>query len=102
MIPVYPTYDIHSIPGPDGTVVYTRTMGSSSPKNDGGSASYYKLPRRARELQDLIEYRGMNFAIGNIFKAAYRMGADHSSEARDLRKIIWFAKRELKRIKKGS
>jgi hypothetical protein len=67
--------------------------------NDGGSASYYELPANARELQDLIEYRDMNFAVGNIFKAAYRLNATetHSNYARDLRKIIWFAERELKR-----
>jgi hypothetical protein len=65
--------------------------------NDGGSTpSQYALPEDATELQDLIEYREMNFAIGNIFKAAYRMGhCSHSDNARDLRKIIWFAQRQL-------
>ena len=68
--------------------------------NDGGSASYYELPPGARELQDLIEAKSMNFAVGNIFKAAYRLGDDrsHSNRARDLRKILWFAQRELDRI----
>jgi hypothetical protein len=68
--------------------------------NDGGSASYYELPDGAMELQDLIEYKGMNFAVGNIFKAAYRLGdnGSHSNPRRDLKKIIWFAQRELDRI----
>jgi len=38
----------------------------------------------------------MSFAVGNIFKAAYRMG--QKGEVYDLNKIIWFAKRELRRI----
>jgi hypothetical protein len=64
--------------------------------NDGGSASYYELPEGATELQDLIEGKNMNYAVGNMFKAVYRLGADHhSNKARDLRKIIWFAEREL-------
>jgi len=66
--------------------------GSSTP-------SQYALPPGAKELQDLIEYRQMNFAVGNILKAAYRLGnCPHSDAARDLRKIIWFANRELARI----
>jgi len=64
----------------------------------GSTPSQYGLPEDAKEIQDLIEHRGMNFAIGNIFKAAYRLGhCDHSDTARDLRKIIWFAQRELDR-----
>jgi hypothetical protein len=69
--------------------------------NGGSTPSQYELPPKATELQDLIEYREMNFSIGNIFKACYRMGeCSHSDEMRDLNKIIWFAKRELA-LKKG-
>ena len=70
--------------------------------NDGGSnPKQYALPKDAKELQDLIEHRNMNFAIGNIFKACYRYGnCDHSSKKRDLEKVIWFANRELDRINK--
>lgn len=70
--------------------------------NNGGSTDYYKIPDSAKDLQDLIEYREMNFAQGNMFKALYRANAednDHSSYERDLNKIIWFAEREKKRIK---
>lgn len=65
----------------------------------GSTPSQYGLPEGATELQDLIEYREMNFSIGNIFKAAYRLGTKNPDEY-ELRKIIWFAERELKRIKK--
>jgi hypothetical protein len=41
---------------------------------DGWSSDYYKLPNDASELGDLIEHRNMNFNVGNIFKAAYRLG----------------------------
>lgn len=75
---------------------------NSRPKHlsDGGSTpEQYGLPAGARELQDLIEHRDMNFAVGNIFKACYRMGnCGHSSARRDLNKMIWFAKRELARL----
>ncbi len=66
----------------------------------GSTPSQYRLPEGAEELQDLIEYRDMNFAIGNIFKACYRMGTcSHSDKVRDLNKIKWFVDREFKRIK---
>ncbi len=66
---------------------------------EGWSTNYYELPPNARELQDLIEFKQMNFSIGNIFKASYRMGdKDGTSKAYDLRKIIWFAERELRRL----
>lgn len=65
----------------------------------GSNVKQYGLPKGAIELQDLIEHREMNFAIGNIFKACYRMdNCDHSDARRDLNKIIWFANRELKRL----
>lgn len=69
--------------------------------NNGGSTDYYKLPAGAKDVQDLIEYKNMNFAIGNCFKALYRLGdCNHSDKERDLNKIIWFAQRELNLLKK--
>ena len=63
-------------------------------KSDGGSTSYYALPPGAKELNDLIEYRNMNFALGNIFKACYRFGEkDGAEKTYDLNKIIYFAER---------
>ncbi len=72
--------------------------------NDGGSnPEQYALPEDATELQDLIEYRNMNYAIGNIFKACYRLGkCGHSDKSRDLNKILWFVQRELDRIDSSS
>ena len=67
----------------------------------GWSSDYYVLPEDCKEIQDLIEYRNMNFAVGNIFKAAYRLGNKKGTDsAYDLRKIIWFAERELARLGK--
>ena len=66
--------------------------------NNGGSTDYYKIPTNAKDLQDLIEYKDMNFSLGNIFKACYRLGkCSHSDAVRDLNKIIWFANREINR-----
>ncbi|WP_422048081.1 hypothetical protein [Shimia sp.] len=67
--------------------------------SDGGSSDYYKLPEDITDLQDLIEHQEMNFAMGNIFKAAWRLGKKAGNDASyDLKKIIWFAERELARI----
>ena len=67
--------------------------------SNGSSTSYYKIPENATDLIDLIEYKNMNFAIGNIFKACYRLGQkDGNDDAYDLRKIIFFAQRELTRL----
>jgi hypothetical protein len=66
--------------------------------SDGGSTDYYKIPDGATDLQDLIELKNMNFSIGNIFKACYRLGEKSGTDANyDLRKIIFFAERELAR-----
>lgn len=66
--------------------------------SDGGSTDYYKLPYGAKELLDLIEHKQMNFNVGNIFKAAYRLGEKAGNDlSYDLKKIIFFAERELAR-----
>jgi len=45
----------------------------------------------------------MNFAVANIFKAAYRLGGkEGTSPEYDLNKIVFFAERELIRRKKLS
>lgn len=78
----------------------TKTIQDTA-NNNGGSTDYYKLPPNATDIMDLIEYRNMNFSMGNIFKACYRMGeCDHSDKVRELNKIIWFAQRELNLAKK--
>ena len=71
----------------------------SEEKPGGSTPSLYALPEGAKELQDLIEHRNMNFAVGNMFKACYRLGEkDGVDKAYDLRKIIFFAERELRRV----
>jgi hypothetical protein len=77
----------------------TASDSTSGVVSDGGSTSYYEIPESAQELQDLIEHKAMNFAVANIFKASYRLGEKAGSDALyDLRKIIWFANREIKRL----
>jgi len=67
---------------------------SIEPTRDGGSTDYYKLPIDAINLQDLIELKDMNFSVGNIFKACYRLNDEHhSSRTRELNKMKWFIER---------
>lgn len=67
--------------------------------SDGSTASYYELPSGARELQDLISFKNMNAQIGEIFRECYRYGqASHSDEIRGIKKILFYAQAELKRI----
>ena len=71
------------------------------PINDGSSADYYDLPSNARDIQDIIELRNLNWNRANILKAIYRMGSqDHSSVERDLNKILYFTNREIRRLTK--
>lgn len=68
-------------------------------KSTGWSTDYYELPDGAKELQDLIEYREMNFSVGNIFKACYRLGRkDGATTLYDLNKIRWYVEREIARV----
>lgn len=70
--------------------------------NNGGSTDYYKFNQNWKECQDVIEAKEMNFAQGNIFKASFCFNQgrhDATTYERELNKIIYFAKRELERIK---
>ena len=70
-------------------------------QNNGNDTDYYKIPADAEMLQDLIEHKNMGWNIANVFKSCYRINdSTHSSYERDLNKILWFANRELNRIKK--
>lgn len=69
--------------------------------NNGGSTDYYKLDPAWTDLQDIIEAHSLNFAQGNILKAAFAFNIGRHSAAtyeRDLNKIIWFAQRELEQL----
>lgn len=81
----------------------TLTVTAVYPELTGLSSSYYQLPEGCKELQDLIEYKNMNFARGNVFKAAYRLGdKPGTDQIYDWEKIIWFANREIERLKKNA
>ena len=72
----------------------------SKTKSDGSSTDYYALPAEATDLLDLIEHKKMSFALGNIFKACYRLGEKHGTDLTyDLNKIIFFAERMKQQIK---
>lgn len=87
---------------PDSEIFKSDSAGID-PTNNGGSTDYYGIPSHAFTLQDLIEFKHMNFAQGNIFKAVYRLNDTHHSDTiRDLNKIIWFAQRELSRLQKDT
>lgn len=81
----------------------TRHFDTNKDDLTGSSSAYYKLPEDATDIQDLIEHRNMNFAQGNILKAIYRIGEKPGVDAiYDLKKIIWFANREINRISKNN
>jgi hypothetical protein len=70
-------------------------------KSDGKASAYYDFPKGCNTLNDLIEYKDMSFAQGNIFKAAYRLGnKDGISIEYDLNKIIYYAQRMLNQLEK--
>lgn len=74
----------------------------SESTNNGGTTDYYQINPSWKQAQDIIESRNMNFSQGNILKSAFCFNTPrHSgtSYERELNKIIWFAKRELKRLK---
>lgn len=76
---------------------------SSKAVSDGSSASYYELPGNSRELQDLISAKNMNAQIGEIFRECYRYGqASHSDEIRGIKKILFYANAELKRLQNAN
>jgi hypothetical protein len=68
----------------------------------GSDADYYKLPKDAKDLMDLIEHRKMSFSEGNIFKAIWRLGGKPGvDKIYDLDKIIFFANRLKGEIENG-
>lgn len=75
----------------------------SKTTSDGWSTDYYKIPEGAKELGDLIDHKDMNFNVGNIFKASYRLGEKEGTDAMyDLNKIIWFATREKQKLERSA
>lgn len=77
----------------------TQRIVPAKTKSDGSSTDYYKIPAGATDLIDLIEHKNMGFSVGNIFKACYRLGEKHGTDALyDINKIIFFAERMKKQI----
>jgi hypothetical protein len=77
-----------------------RMMKEDKIVSDGKATAYYDFPVGAVTLNDIIEYKEMSFARGNIFKAAYRLGEkDGIDDEYDLNKIIYYAERMLNVIK---
>ena len=69
--------------------------------SDGLSANYYKLPKDAKELQDLISFKNMNAQVGEAFRSLYRYGqCSHSSKEREIKKVLYYCQRELERLNK--
>lgn len=69
--------------------------------SDGKATSYYDFPVGAVTLNDLIEFKQMSFARGNMFKAVYRLGEKNGvDDEYDLNKIIYYAERMLNLLKK--
>jgi hypothetical protein len=72
---------------------------SDGSTSDGSTASYYELPKNSTQLQDLISAKNMNAQIGEIFRECYRYGqASHCDEIRGIKKILFYANAELKRL----
>lgn len=68
-------------------------------KSDGSTASYYELPKGAKELQDIISAKNMNAQIGEIFRSCMRYGeVEHSEKLRDAKKIKFYIDSEIKRL----
>jgi len=87
-----------------GDVIASDDINIENPAtNNGGSTDYYKIDKKWNMAQDIIEAREMNYAQGNVLKAAFTFNTkrhDGTDYERELNKIIYFAKRELVRIKR--
>lgn len=74
----------------------------STSDNNGGSTDYYKFSPSWKECADIIEGRQMNYNQGNIMKSAFCFNTgrhDGTTYEREINKIIYFAQRELDKIK---
>jgi hypothetical protein len=66
-------------------------------KESGADGGYYVLPKKCKQLQDIIYHKQMGFERGNIFKAAYRWDVKPDLPY-NLEKIIWFASYVLTKL----
>lgn len=107
--PVEDVQEVNTLAPPPKTAGKRRIYGGGpnmqqiAKTSDGGSSPYYVILPGEKDAQDIIERKSMNFARGNVFKAAWRMGEkDVASELYDWRKIKWFAEREIARLEKAN
>lgn len=77
--------------------VFNDLKESKTTRGDGGTTSYYELPKDAKELGDLIYHKEMNHSIGEAFCALYRL-KDNGEYARNLRKAKYYIDLELSRV----
>ncbi len=85
----------------NGTDIYYGKQPNKA-SNNGGSTSYYDFEKGWKEAGDIIEGRKMNFNQGSMFKCTFCFNIGRHSATdyeRELNKLIYFAQRELKRIK---
>ena len=77
-------------------------------EHTGGSSSYYDVTIHGQTISclDIIEALDMDFTLGNIFKAAWRIAASRNgkkkkgnNEVYDAEKIVFFGGRILKQEK---
>lgn len=75
-------------------------------EHTGGSSSYYDVTINGQTVSclDIIEALNMDFVLGNIFKAAWRIAAARNgknkkgnNEVYDAEKIVFFGERLLKK-----
>lgn len=74
-------------------------------RNNGGDTDYYRLPPNCKTLMDLIEFKSMSFAQGEIFKAIYafneraeRATDGSSSKLREANKVLYYAQRIVRQL----
>lgn len=75
-------------------------MKAKNSKNNGGKTDYYKIKKKWKTAQDIVEAKKMNYAQGNVLKVAITFNTGRHSGTdyeRDLNKAIYFLNRELKK-----
>lgn len=91
-------FDLQPVTSPEEEPDAVMAMPPATSVSDGSTAAYYELPIWARELQDLIRFKGMNGAQAEIFRAIYRGNeASHSGEKRQAKKVLAYAVDEVVR-----
>lgn len=80
-----------------------KTLNKVEPaRNRGGSTDYYAVPKEAKTLNDLIEFKKMNPNLHEIFKATYAIdersnrNIEGQDRLRELNKIKYYVEREIR------